>query len=96
MYRWDIVCLLDGVSVLGHALILVLIYLYRWRECVSDTDNVLGFALGAMFINSTFNKQSKPEAESMIKVKYSIENLYAHTVGELVGRKAGNKLDLYF
>ena len=41
----------------------------RWRECVTDTDNVLGFALGAMFINSTFNTQSKPEAESMITVK---------------------------
>lgn len=39
----------------------------RWRQCVSDTDNVLGFALGAMFVNKTFDGDSKPEAEFMIK-----------------------------
>jgi hypothetical protein len=32
-------------------------------------DNVLGFALGAMFVNKTFDGHSKPEAEAMIKVK---------------------------
>jgi hypothetical protein len=30
---------------------------------------VLGFALGAMFVNKTFDGHSKPEAEAMIKVK---------------------------
>jgi hypothetical protein len=40
----------------------------RWRLCVSDVDNVLGFALGAMFVNRTFDGHSKPEAEAMIKV----------------------------
>ena len=46
----------------------VLYFTGRWRECVSDTDNVLGFALGAMFVNTTFDGDSKPEAEAMIKV----------------------------
>ena len=38
----------------------------RWRVCVSDTDSVMGFALGAMFIRSSFNGNSKPEAQAMI------------------------------
>ena len=39
----------------------------RWRICVTDVDNVLGFAVGAMFVNRTFDGKSKPEAETMIK-----------------------------
>ena len=40
----------------------------RWRECITDADNVLGFALGAQFVNETFDQGSKPEAERMIKL----------------------------
>jgi len=40
----------------------------RWRICISDVDNVLGFAIGAQFVNETFHNQTKPEAEKMIRL----------------------------
>eukprot|EP00092_Neocalanus_flemingeri_P065816 GFUD01080095.1.p1 GENE.GFUD01080095.1~~GFUD01080095.1.p1 ORF type:complete len:831 (-),score=230.51 GFUD01080095.1:109-2601(-) len=40
----------------------------RWRICITDVDNVLGFAVGAQFVNQTFDKKTKPEAEEMIKL----------------------------
>jgi len=40
----------------------------RWRVCISDVDNVLGFAVGAQFVNETFDNKTKPEAENMIKM----------------------------
>ena len=40
----------------------------RWRECITDVDNVLGFAVGAQFVNETFDQGTKPQAETMIKL----------------------------
>ena len=40
----------------------------RWRECITDVDTVLGFALGAQFVNQTFNAGTKSEAEHMFKL----------------------------
>ncbi|KAK7794358.1 hypothetical protein R5R35_007241 [Gryllus longicercus] len=37
-----------------------------WRYCVTDTNNVIGFAIGAMFVREVFQGQSKPMAENMI------------------------------
>nr|CAD7574544.1 unnamed protein product [Timema californicum] len=37
-----------------------------WRFCVSDTNNVIGFAIGAMFVREVFHGNSKPMAEDMI------------------------------
>ncbi|XP_054713276.1 endothelin-converting enzyme homolog isoform X1 [Uloborus diversus] len=37
-----------------------------WRYCVSDTNGVIGFALGAMFVREVFRGTSKPMAETMI------------------------------
>lgn len=37
-----------------------------WRYCVSDTNEVIGFALGAMFVREVFHGESKPMAENMI------------------------------
>lgn len=37
-----------------------------WKFCVSDTNSVLGFALGAMYVREVFNGNSKPMAEDMI------------------------------
>nr|CAD7432350.1 unnamed protein product [Timema monikensis] len=37
-----------------------------WRYCVSDTNNVIGFAIGAMFVREVFHGNSKPMAEDMI------------------------------
>ncbi|XP_063292715.1 endothelin-converting enzyme 1 isoform X2 [Pelobates fuscus] len=39
----------------------------RWKFCISDTDNNLGFALGAMFVNATFAESSKVQAVQMIR-----------------------------
>ena len=40
----------------------------RWRECITDVDNVLGFAVGAQFVNETFDRGTKPQAENMIRL----------------------------
>ncbi|XP_036335141.1 neprilysin-3 isoform X3 [Rhagoletis pomonella] len=37
-----------------------------WRYCVADTNNVIGFAVGAIFVRQAFHGGSKPEAEQMI------------------------------
>lgn len=36
----------------------------RWKFCISDTDNNLGFALGAMFVKATFAEDSKQVVRS--------------------------------
>ncbi|CAG7731662.1 unnamed protein product [Allacma fusca] len=38
-----------------------------WRTCVGDTNNNLGFALGAMFIREAFHTESRPMAQIMIE-----------------------------
>ncbi|KZC11845.1 Endothelin-converting enzyme 1 [Dufourea novaeangliae] len=38
----------------------------QWRYCVSDTNNAMGFAIGAMFVREVFHGKSKPMAEEMI------------------------------
>lgn len=37
-----------------------------WRYCVGDTSNVLGFAVGAMYVREKFHGHSKADAERMI------------------------------
>uniref|UniRef100_A0A8W8MSH3 Endothelin-converting enzyme 1 n=2 Tax=Magallana gigas TaxID=29159 RepID=A0A8W8MSH3_MAGGI len=37
-----------------------------WRYCITDTDDVLGMALGAMFVKEAFKGDSKQRAESMV------------------------------
>lgn len=36
----------------------------QWRYCTSDTDNILGFAVGAMFVRETFHGESKNSVSS--------------------------------
>ncbi|KAG8136248.1 putative Endothelin-converting enzyme 2-like protein [Naja naja] len=31
----------------------------RWQTCISNTDDTLGFALGALFVKATFDRHSK-------------------------------------
>lgn len=38
-----------------------------WRYCVSDTNSIIGFALGAMFVREVFHGDSKIMAEQMIE-----------------------------
>lgn len=38
-----------------------------WRVCVGDTERVLGYPLGAMFVKSVFKGESKQTAETMIE-----------------------------
>jgi endothelin-converting enzyme len=49
----------------------------QWRYCVSDTDGILGFAVGSLFVRETFHGESKSSAEQMIqRVKTAfIDNL---------------------
>ncbi|KAJ8956318.1 hypothetical protein NQ318_015056 [Aromia moschata] len=37
-----------------------------WRYCIQDTNNVLGFAIGAIFVREVFHQESKLQAEEMI------------------------------
>lgn len=51
-----------------------------WRYCVSDTNNAIGFAIGAMFVREVFQGEAKPKAEDMINsvrlaFKDNLENL---------------------
>ncbi|XP_017869943.1 PREDICTED: endothelin-converting enzyme 1 isoform X2 [Drosophila arizonae] len=51
-----------------------------WRYCVSDTNNVIGFAVGAIFVRQAFHGVSKPAAEQMIgeireAFKMNLQNL---------------------
>lgn len=50
-----------------------------WRYCISDTNNVLGFALGALYVREVFHGQSKKlviilnsNAKSKLKKKRKI------------------------
>ncbi|XP_070206697.1 endothelin-converting enzyme homolog [Littorina saxatilis] len=46
-----------------------------WRYCITDTDSVLGFALGALFVKNAFHGESKEKAEKMIdEVKSAFKN----------------------
>ncbi|XP_050316058.1 endothelin-converting enzyme homolog [Anthonomus grandis grandis] len=38
----------------------------QWRYCIQDTNNVLGFAIGAIFVREVFDVRSKEQAEVMI------------------------------
>ncbi len=68
----------------------------RWRLCVSDVDNVLGFALGAMFVNKTFDGHSKPEAEAMIKVKILIDTNFQSSVDTMRTLFSGSDVSVHF
>lgn len=36
----------------------------QWRYCITDTDSVLGFALGAMFVREAFHGDRKDKVVS--------------------------------
>ncbi|XP_028131382.1 endothelin-converting enzyme homolog isoform X3 [Diabrotica virgifera virgifera] len=38
----------------------------QWRYCIQDTNSVLGFAIGAIFVREVFDNSSKSQAEDMI------------------------------
>ncbi|KAM6116745.1 LOW QUALITY PROTEIN: endothelin-converting enzyme 1 [Phoenicopterus ruber ruber] len=45
----------------------------RWKFCISDTDNNLGFALGAMFVKATFAEDSSSAEEMIAEIKTAFE-----------------------
>uniref|UniRef100_A0A8C1J1R9 endothelin-converting enzyme 1 n=1 Tax=Cyprinus carpio TaxID=7962 RepID=A0A8C1J1R9_CYPCA len=49
----------------------------RWQTCIGNTDDTLGFALGALFVKATFDKQSK-EIVSHVKpyVMFKADAIY--------------------
>ncbi|XP_016412994.1 endothelin-converting enzyme 2-like [Sinocyclocheilus rhinocerous] len=44
----------------------------RWQTCIGNADDTLGFALGALFVKATFDKQSKEIAEGMFSRFYEV------------------------
>ena len=37
----------------------------EWRTCITDTDSVLGFALGALFVKNAFHGESKEKVKCL-------------------------------
>ncbi|XP_053161461.1 endothelin-converting enzyme 2 isoform X2 [Hemicordylus capensis] len=51
----------------------------RWQTCISNTDDTLGFALGALFVKATFDRHSKEIAEDMItEIRAAFEESLDH------------------
>uniref|UniRef100_A0A670IFG8 endothelin-converting enzyme 1 n=1 Tax=Podarcis muralis TaxID=64176 RepID=A0A670IFG8_PODMU len=51
----------------------------RWQTCISNTDDTLGFALGALFVKATFDRHSKEIAEDMIaEIRTAFEESLDH------------------
>ncbi|XP_037318692.1 endothelin-converting enzyme 2b isoform X2 [Pungitius pungitius] len=71
----------------------------RWQTCIGNTDDTLGFALGALFVKATFDKHSKEIAEDMINeirsaFKDALERL--HWMDEDTKRAAKDKADAIY
>uniref|UniRef100_A0AAY4EI74 endothelin-converting enzyme 1 n=1 Tax=Denticeps clupeoides TaxID=299321 RepID=A0AAY4EI74_9TELE len=51
----------------------------RWQTCIGNTDDTLGFALGALFVKATFDKESKDIVKMINEIraafKDSLDNL---------------------
>jgi endothelin-converting enzyme len=46
-----------------------------WRYCVTDTNNVLGFAIGAMFVREAFHGNSKPMVGTSVSFFFFFFNI---------------------
>lgn len=51
-----------------------------WRYCVSETNTVMGFALGSLFVRRVFQGKSKERAEEMI---FNIRNAFKDNLANL-------------
>lgn len=51
-----------------------------WRYCVTDTNQVMGFALGSLFVRQVFQGRSKERAEEMI---FAIRNAFKDNLSNL-------------
>ncbi|XP_062987940.1 endothelin-converting enzyme 2 isoform X2 [Elgaria multicarinata webbii] len=68
----------------------------RWQTCISNTDDTLGFALGALFVKATFDRHSKQIAEDMIaEIRTAFEESLDHLdwMDEKTRRAAKEKAD---
>ena len=63
----------------------------QWRYCITDTDNVIGFALGAMFVTEAFKGNRKDKVRdaarsNMFRLKntslYECITLYLYYCGD--------------
>lgn len=52
----------------------------RWRSCVENTNNVLEFAIGAIFIREVFYLDSKTQTEDMIN---NVRNAFKANLAKL-------------
>nr|XP_033777399.1 endothelin-converting enzyme 1 isoform X2 [Geotrypetes seraphini] len=71
----------------------------RWKFCITDTDNNLGFALGAMFVKAIFAEDSKKQADEMImEIKTAFEESLPnlHWMDEDTRKAAKEKADAIY
>lgn len=53
-----------------------------WRQCITDTNQVLGFALASMFVREVFDSNAKPivrvifESELLLPLRLSFLNAF--------------------
>lgn len=52
----------------------------QWRYCVSDVNNAMGFAIGAMFVREVFHGKSKPMVSLHISVSILEKISYLFTI----------------
>uniref|UniRef100_A0A8C2X702 endothelin-converting enzyme 1 n=1 Tax=Cyclopterus lumpus TaxID=8103 RepID=A0A8C2X702_CYCLU len=56
----------------------------RWQTCIGNTDDTLGFALGALFVKATFDKHSK----EIVKIQLVLDQLLrdkADAIYDMIG-----------
>uniref|UniRef100_A0A674DR86 endothelin-converting enzyme 1 n=1 Tax=Salmo trutta TaxID=8032 RepID=A0A674DR86_SALTR len=55
----------------------------RWQTCIGNTDDTLGFALGALFVKATFDKHSK-EIVSIIGAQLHLSLFKCFTMADAI------------
>lgn len=63
----------------------------RWQTCIENTDDTLGFALGALFVKATFDKKSKDIVSNM----FFLPNEKNESVGLVLGVLPGYSVLLF-
>ena len=50
----------------------------EWRYCITDTDSVLGFALGALFVKNAFHGESREKVLCFILLSVTLACLFIY------------------
>jgi len=48
----------------------------RWEKCTKATDNALGFATGALYVDKYFSDADRLQVNTVLKVSYILVSLH--------------------